>query len=150
MGDYIQDLQEQARNPKPASEFEKDPNLKDTDLGSSALPYHTAETEKIAEERAAEVADQPEKPYEYKRNGYTVTEVDSQVIKGAKQYKIISAQDASFEHYEDNKRAAEIYVETHAPLIAGETNVPAHEPAAVVKNAEGVPDEPVVEEKVEE
>ncbi len=104
-------------------------------VGNKAVhlpPYHTKETAKIAEDRQKENEDKnKDKPYEYTANGYTVTEKDR---KGAaeiahnvpdvpnrgwedgndptKEYEVTA--DGDFLKVFPTRRAAEIYVETHA------------------------------------
>lgn len=80
--------------------------------GSDAL-YHTKETAKIAEERAKEIEDAPEKPYEYTANGYTVKKVDTK--KGEEEKWEVTAE-GDFKRGFLSQRDGEIYAETHSPL----------------------------------
>ena len=80
-------------------------------LNISDIPYHTYETEQAMIARDKEVADAGPVAYEYKANGYTVTEVEPETKDGLKKYKV-TAED--FEKVFLGKRDAEIYVETHA------------------------------------
>lgn len=81
----------------------KDENISD-------LPYHTKETEKLAEERIASLPVEPA-PYEFKANGYTVKEAEV----GKLEIFMVTAD--GFEKGFASQREAEIYVTTHAPLI---------------------------------
>jgi hypothetical protein len=85
------------------------------DENASDFPYHNKATEKIAVDRAKEV--KTDKPYEYKANGYTVTEKDAVVAEGAAPAKTYVVTADGFEHGFADKRSAEIYVTTHAPFI---------------------------------
>lgn len=109
------------------------------DFASSPLPYHTAETEKIQADRANEQEGKEAEPYEYKFNGYTVTEVEQANPQatapedGSKMWKVTAEDAGDFEQFFSNRRAAEIFVETHSPQFAKN---------AVVKNAPAVQDIP--------
>lgn len=110
---------------KPLDQTKVDPAL---DFASSHMPYHTKATEKIAVARAKELKGQKDKPYEYKFNGYTVTEVDAPNPAATDEddkdtlYKV-KADDAPFEQFFTNQRAAEIFVETHSPQFAKNAQV---------------------------
>ncbi len=100
------------------------------DKAKSLPPYHNAETAKIAEDRAKELDGQEKKPYEYKANGYTVTEKDRKNA-AALGNNVPDVPNRGWEDGNDpskeyevkgrnllmvfpTRRAAEIYVETHA------------------------------------
>ena len=81
-------------------------------VGNEAVhlpPYHNAETAKIAEDRAKEL-DGQDKPYEYKANGYTVTE-KAGPFEGSNVYEVTAGD---FVTGFADKRSAEIYADTHA------------------------------------
>lgn len=103
----------------PLQKNELDPKS----FASSDLPYHTKETEDIAVSRAKELEGQDKKPYEYKFNGYTVTEVEVATTEEATQYKVTADDAAGFEQFFTNQRAAEIFVETHSPQFAKNATV---------------------------
>lgn len=86
-------------------------------LNLSNLPGHTYETEQIQKQRDKEIADKGEVKYEFKANGYTVTEFEDKTVakdpegKFPKRYKV-SAE--GFELVIGTKAAAENYALTHA------------------------------------
>lgn len=113
-----QAAENQAKNDHPAAEQQVtlkpsaiDPVAPVKDENVSDLPYHNKETEKIALDRAADV--QADKPYEFKANGYTVTEVEGK--DGLPMTYSVTAE--GFERGFADKRDAEIYAETHARFI---------------------------------
>jgi hypothetical protein len=92
-----------------------------TDFASSALPYHTAETEKIAADRAEEIANAEPKPYRYEINDYVVTEEEGpnpQATTPEDANKLWKVTSGEFVQFFGNKRAAEIFAETHSPQFA--------------------------------
>ncbi len=78
-------------------------------LNLSDLPYHTYESEQAMKASHEEVKAKGDVPYEYKANGYTVTEVDDKDLPA--KYKVTAD---GFEKFFAEKRDAEVYVETHA------------------------------------
>lgn len=102
----------------PVNENKPDPAL---DPSTSALPYHTEATEKIAADRAEEIANTEPGPYKYEVNGYTVTEVEGpnpQATAVEDANRLWKATLGDFEQFFSNRRAAEIFVETHSPQFA--------------------------------
>lgn len=88
-------------------------------LNISDIPGHNYETEQIQKDRAKEIADADPKPYEYRKNGYVVKEIEgaNQLASDPKDantlYEVTAGED--FKQVFNTKRAAEIYAETHAP-----------------------------------
>lgn len=91
-----------AIEPQPAQE--KKPDLP---------PYHTEETHEIAKDRAEELKGQ-NKEYTYASNGYEVAEEDAAEGVTTENGKVYVVTADNFEKTFTTKRAAEIYVETHA------------------------------------
>jgi len=115
------------------TENKPDPAL---DPATSALPYHTEATEKIAADRAEEIANTEPGPYKYEVNGYTVTEVEGpnpQATAVEDANRLWKATLGDFEQFFSNKRAAEMFAETHSPQFAAN---------ATVKDAPAVQDIP--------
>lgn len=98
------------------------------DFASSNLPYHTAETEKIAKDRAKEQEGKDPEPYKYEANGYTVEEYEAanpQATKPEDANKMWRVTADGFEQAFNNQTAAEIFVRTHSPEFK---NMPAGVP----------------------
>lgn len=101
-----------------------EPKSAKVDENVSNIPYHTKETAQIAADRAEELKNQEDKPYEYKVNGYTVTEFEDtpKIAAGDKPGELIDGEKTTkykvtadgFEKVFIGKREAEIFVETHA------------------------------------
>ena len=122
---------------QPVDKAKRDPA---TDPSTSALPYHTEATEKIQAERAKEIEGKEKEPYKFQFNGYTVTEVEQKNPQATEEkYSntvwVAKADDVDFEQMFDNKRAAEIFAETHSPQFAKN---------AAVKNTTAQQDAPQV------
>lgn len=83
-------------------------------LNISDLPGHTYETEQIQKQRQEELAKEDPKPYEFKANGYTVTEIEGK--DGLPATYLVTAE--GYEKGFGNKREAEIWAETHARHFA--------------------------------
>jgi hypothetical protein len=83
------------------------------DENASNLPYHNAETEKIAEDRAKDV--DPNPPYAFTKNGYTVKEVAAVAPATTPTYEVVAN---GFSKTFTGRRDAEIYAGTHAPYVA--------------------------------
>lgn len=83
-------------------------------------PYHTAETAKIAEKNQKAADKDKDAPYEFSANGYTVEEKDAAdrvASPNGKVYEVTHAGDKEFTKTFTDKRAAEIFAETHAPRV---------------------------------
>lgn len=76
-------------------------------------PYHTEETHQIAQDRAEELKGQ-DKEYSYCANGYTVREIDAAEGVTTENGKVYEVTAEGFAMAFANKRAAEIYAETHS------------------------------------
>lgn len=106
---------------KPFDQAKVDPAL---DFASSHLPYHTAATEKIAESNAKAAEKNKDKPYRYEINGYVVEEVEGTNPQPTDEadantiWEVTSKDEGKFKQQFFNRRAAEIFAETHSPQFA--------------------------------
>lgn len=117
--EQVENHETQPEEPKVAPE---------KDFASSDLPYHTAETEKIAADRAKEQEGKDPEPYKYEANGYTVSEYEAanpQATKPEDANKMWRVTADGFEQAFNNQTAAEIFVRTHSPEFK---NMPAGVP----------------------
>lgn len=102
--------------------------LDENSVASSGQPYHTAVTEKIQEDRAKDVPDEPKKEdFEFKANGYTVKARKAEdTEKGFADEDglvySVSGNDLLDRVY-GNKQDAKIFVTTHAPSFAERGNI---------------------------
>jgi hypothetical protein len=88
--------------------------------GQHLPPYHTEETAKLAEKRAKDVEKSKDEPYEFSANGYTVEEKDAAdgvASPNGKVYEVTHDNDKGFTKTFTDKRAAEIFAETHSPRV---------------------------------
>jgi hypothetical protein len=87
-------------------------------LNISNLPGHTYETEHISKQRQDELKSQDSKDYEYKANGYTVSEFEQDEPEGVgDDYEPVKAYKVTAEGFEKvfaSKNEAAMFVETHA------------------------------------